>query len=91
MVLLTFGIALAGALLLGGKELARRILESRLRQQDQDKDNDRLTHVGRRRPGSPPVGGDRLPQISAYPSFRRRVFFADIAHTTDPPAQPGAV
>ncbi len=50
MVLLTFGIAFGGTILalalafgLGGKELAREILESRLRRQD--KDDDHLTHV----------------------------------------------
>jgi hypothetical protein len=50
MVLLTFGIAFAGTVLalalafgLGAKDLAREILESRLRKQD--KDNDHLTHV----------------------------------------------
>jgi hypothetical protein len=50
MVLLTFGIAFGGSVLalalafgLGGKELAREILESRLRKQG--KDDDRLTHV----------------------------------------------
>jgi hypothetical protein len=50
MVLLTFGIAFAGTVLalalafgLGGKDLAREILESRLRKQD--KDDDHLTHV----------------------------------------------
>ncbi len=50
MVLLTFGIAFGGTVLalalafgLGGKELAREILESRLRKQD--KDDDHLTHV----------------------------------------------
>ncbi len=50
MVLLTFGIAFGGTVLalalafgLGGRELAREILESRLRKQD--KDDDHLTHV----------------------------------------------
>jgi hypothetical protein len=50
MVLLTFGIAFGGSVLalalafgLGGKEVAREILESRLRKQG--KDDDRLTHV----------------------------------------------
>jgi hypothetical protein len=50
MVLLTFGIAFGGSVLalalafgLGGKEVAREILESRLRKQD--KDEDHLTHV----------------------------------------------
>lgn len=50
MVLLTFGVAFGGSVLalalafgLGGKELAREILESRLRKQD--KDDDHLTHV----------------------------------------------
>jgi hypothetical protein len=50
MVLLTFGIAFGGSVLalalafgLGGKEVAREILESRLRKQD--KDDDHLTHV----------------------------------------------
>ena len=50
MVLLTFGIAFGGSVLalalafgLGGKELAREILESRLRKQD--KEDDHLTHV----------------------------------------------
>jgi hypothetical protein len=50
MVLLTFGIAFGGTILalalafgLGGKELAREILESRLRKQE--KDDDHLTHV----------------------------------------------
>jgi hypothetical protein len=50
MVLLTFGIAFAGTVLalalafgLGGKDLAREILESRLRKQDRD--DDHLTHV----------------------------------------------
>jgi len=50
MVLLTFGIAFAGAMLalalafgLGGKDLAREILESRLRRQEED--DDHLTHV----------------------------------------------
>lgn len=50
MVLLTFGIAFGGSVLalalafgLGGKELAREILESRLRKQDRD--DDHLTHV----------------------------------------------
>lgn len=49
MVLLTFGIAFGGAVLalalafgLGGKDLAREILESRLRKPDKDDD---LTHV----------------------------------------------
>ncbi len=49
MVLLTFGIAFAGTVLalalafgLGGKDLAREILESRLRKSDRDDD---LTHV----------------------------------------------
>ena len=50
MVLLTFGIAFGGSILalalafgLGGKDLAREILESRLRKKD--KDDDHLTHV----------------------------------------------
>lgn len=50
MVLLTFGIAFAGTVLalalafgLGGKDMAREILESRLRKKDQD--DDHLTHV----------------------------------------------
>jgi hypothetical protein len=50
MVLLTFGIAFAGMVLalalafgLGGKDLAREILESRLRKQAED--NDHLSHV----------------------------------------------
>ncbi len=50
MVLLTFGIAFSGAMLalalafgLGGKDLAREILESRLRRQEED--DDHLTHV----------------------------------------------
>jgi hypothetical protein len=50
MVLLTFGIAFGGSVLalalafgLGGKEVAREILESRLRKKD--KDDDHLTHV----------------------------------------------
>lgn len=50
MVLLTFGIAFGGSVLalalafgLGGKELAREILESRLRKQN--KDDDHVTHV----------------------------------------------
>ena len=50
MVLLAFGIAFGGTVLalalafgLGGKELAREILESRLRKQDEDRDS--LTHV----------------------------------------------
>lgn len=50
MVLLTFGIAFAGTVFalalafgLGGKELAREILESRIRKRDGD--NDHLTHV----------------------------------------------
>jgi hypothetical protein len=50
MVLLTFGIAFGGSVLalalafgLGGKEVAREILESRLRKQD--KDDDHLTHI----------------------------------------------
>lgn len=50
MVLLTFGIAFAGTILalalafgLGGKDMAREILESRLRKQEGD--DDRLTHV----------------------------------------------
>lgn len=50
MVLLTFGIAFGGSVLalalafgLGGKEMAREILESRLRKQD--KDDNHLTHV----------------------------------------------
>ena len=50
MVLLTFGIAFAGTVLalalafgLGGKELAREILESRIRKREGD--NDHLTHV----------------------------------------------
>ena len=50
MVLLTFGIAFAGTVLalalafgLGGKDLAREILESRIRKRDGDED--RLTHV----------------------------------------------
>lgn len=49
MVLLTFGIAFGGTVLalalafgLGGKDLAREILESRFRKRD---DDDRLTHV----------------------------------------------
>lgn len=50
MVLLTFGIAFAGSVLalalafgLGGKDLAREILESRIRKRDGD--DDQLTHV----------------------------------------------
>jgi hypothetical protein len=50
MVLLAFGIAFGGTVLalalafgLGGKELAREILESRLRKPDRD--DDQLTHV----------------------------------------------
>ncbi len=50
MVLLTFGIAFGGTVLalalafgLGGKELAREILESRLRKREPD--DDHLTHV----------------------------------------------
>ncbi|MBI4571917.1 MAG: hypothetical protein HY713_01355 [candidate division NC10 bacterium] len=50
MVLLAFGIAFGGSVLalalafgLGGKDLAREILESRLRKQDED--DDRVTHV----------------------------------------------
>ncbi|HSD50595.1 MAG TPA: hypothetical protein VLG48_04250 [Candidatus Methylomirabilis sp.] len=50
MVLLAFGIAFGGTVLalalafgLGGKELAREILESRLRKQDED--TDPMTHV----------------------------------------------
>ncbi|MBP2671251.1 MAG: conserved rane protein of unknown function [candidate division NC10 bacterium] len=50
MVLLTFGIAFGGTVLalalafgLGGKELAREILESRIRKREGD--NDQLTHV----------------------------------------------
>jgi hypothetical protein len=50
MVLLTFGIAFAGTVLalalafgLGGKDMAREILESHLRKQDRD--DDHLTHV----------------------------------------------
>ena len=50
MVLLAFGIAFGGTVLalalafgLGGKELAREILESRLRKQDED--DDTVTHV----------------------------------------------
>lgn len=50
MVLLTFGIAFGGTVLalalafgLGGKELAREILESRLRKQDEERD--RLDHL----------------------------------------------
>ena len=50
MVLLTFGIAFGGTVLalalafgLGGKDLAREILESRFRKPDGD--DDRLTHV----------------------------------------------
>jgi hypothetical protein len=50
MVLLAFGIAFGGTILalalafgLGGKELAREILESRLRKEDEDKDQ--MTHV----------------------------------------------
>jgi hypothetical protein len=50
MVLLAFGIAFGGTVLalalafgLGGKDLAREILESRLRKQDEDRDS--LTHV----------------------------------------------
>lgn len=50
MVLLAFGIAFGGTVLalalafgLGGKDLAREILESRLRKQDTD--TDQLTHV----------------------------------------------
>ena len=50
MVLLAFGIAFGGTVLalalafgLGGKDLAREILESRLRKHDED--TDRLTHV----------------------------------------------
>ncbi|MBI4841833.1 MAG: hypothetical protein HY803_12305, partial [candidate division NC10 bacterium] len=49
-VLLTFGIALGGTVLalalafgLGGKELAREILESRLRKQGEERD--RLGHL----------------------------------------------
>jgi hypothetical protein len=50
MVLLTFGIAFAETVLalalafgLGGKDLAREILESRIRERDGD--DDHLTHV----------------------------------------------
>ena len=50
MVLLAFGIAFGGTVLalalafgLGGKDLAREILESRLRKQDEDRDS--MTHV----------------------------------------------
>ena len=50
MVLLAFGIAFGGTVLalalafgLGGKDLAREILESRLRKQDEDQDT--ITHV----------------------------------------------
>ena len=50
MVLLAFGIAFGGTVLalalafgLGGKDLAREILESRLRKQDEDRDS--VTHV----------------------------------------------
>ncbi len=50
MVLLAFGIAFGGTVLalalafgLGGKELAREVLESRLRKQDEDRDP--MTHV----------------------------------------------
>jgi len=50
MVLLTFGIAFGGSVLalalafgFGGKELAREILESRLRKEDQN--DDHMTHV----------------------------------------------
>ena len=50
MVLLAFGIAFGGTVLglalafgLGGKDLAREILESRLRKQEEDRD--KLTHV----------------------------------------------
>ncbi len=50
MVLMTFGIAFAGTVLalalafgLGGKDMAREILESRLRKQEQD--DERITHV----------------------------------------------
>ena len=50
MVLLAFGIAFGGTVLalalafgLGGKELAREILESRLRKQDEDRDP--MTHL----------------------------------------------
>jgi hypothetical protein len=50
MVLLTFGIAFGGSVLalalafgLGGEEMTREILESRLRKQDQD--DNHLTHV----------------------------------------------
>ena len=50
MVLLTFGIAFAGTVLalalafgLGGKDMAREILESRLRKREDD--DDHLTHV----------------------------------------------
>jgi hypothetical protein len=50
MVLLAFGIAFGGTMLalalafgLGGKDLAREILESRLRKQDEDRDS--ATHV----------------------------------------------
>ena len=50
MVLLAFGIAFGGTVLAlalafghGGKELAREILESRLRKQDEDRDS--MTHV----------------------------------------------
>jgi len=50
MVLLTFGIAFAGTVLalalafgLGGKDMAREILESRLRKREED--DDHLTHV----------------------------------------------
>ena len=46
MVLLSFGIAFVGtvsAFALGRKELAREVVESRLRKRD--KDDDHLTHV----------------------------------------------
>jgi hypothetical protein len=52
MVLLTFGIAFAGTTLalalafgLGGKDLAREVLESRLRRGEREPDKDPTTHV----------------------------------------------
>ena len=52
MVLLTFGIAFAGTALalalafgLGGKDLAREVLESRLRRSERGRDKDPMTHV----------------------------------------------
>lgn len=52
MVLLTFGIAFAGTALalalafgLGGKDLAREVLESRLRRPERGHDKDPMTHV----------------------------------------------